>query len=118
MLNPIPMLKSLKLSSMGGPIAIAHQAGNVWQEGLVPILFLMATLSLGLGFFNLLPLPVLDGGMIVMEMLEWVIGRPLSTRVRQWFSIAAFTLLIGLLLVLSWGDLIKIPAIARWLQVP
>jgi len=114
MLNPLPMLKSLTWSSMGGPIGIAHQAGSVWQEGLVPMLFLMAALSLGLGFFNLLPLPVLDGGMIGMEIVEWVIGRPLSTRMRQGFSVAAFGLLMGLLLFLSWGDLMRIPAIAAW----
>jgi regulator of sigma E protease len=106
----------MNLKSMGGPIAIAHQAGNVIQQGWVPVLFLMAGLSLGLGFFNLLPLPVLDGGMIFIEALEWVSGRSISAKVRQGISVAAFGALLLLLVVLSWGDLMKIPAIAALLS--
>lgn len=116
MLNPVRMLKSLQLDSMGGPIAIAHQAGNVLLEGWVPVLFLMAGLSLGLGFFNLLPLPVLDGGLIVMELIECLIGRKLSERVRQIISVSAFAVLAILLVFLSWSDLKKIPAVAVFLS--
>jgi regulator of sigma E protease len=112
MMNPVRMVKGLKLDSMGGPIAIAHQAGNVIQEGWVPILFLMAALSLGLGFFNLLPLPVLDGGMIVMELVEVILRRPLSAKVRHGISMVAFGLLGTLFVYLSWGDLMRIPFIA------
>jgi regulator of sigma E protease len=115
-MNPWSMLESMNLKSMGGPIAIAHQAGNVIQQGWVPVLFLMAGLSLGLGFFNLLPLPVLDGGMIFIEALEWVSGRSISAKVRQGISVAAFGALLLLLVVLSWGDLMKIPAIAALLS--
>ena len=111
-INPLLMVKSLRLDSMGGPIAIAHQAGNVLQEGWVPVFFLMASLSLGLGFFNLLPLPVLDGGLIMMEGIEWVMGKKLSDGVRQSVSIAAFGVLALLLVFLSWSDLGKIPAVA------
>ncbi len=111
MLNPVRMVKSLRLDSMGGPISIAHQAGNVLQEGWIPVLFLMASLSLGLGFFNLLPLPVLDGGLIMMEWIEWIIGRKLPDGVRQGISIAAFGVLAMLLVFLSWSDLGKIPAV-------
>ena len=115
-MNPWSMLKSMNLKSMGGPIAIAHQAGNVIQQGWVPVLFLIAGLSLGLGFFNLLPLPVLDGGMIFIEALEWVTGCSISAKVRQGISVAAFGALLLLLIILSWGDLIKIPAIAALLS--
>jgi regulator of sigma E protease len=112
MMNPVRMIKGLKLESMGGPIAIAHQAGNVIQEGWVPVLFLMAALSLGLGFFNLLPLPVLDGGLIAMELLELVLRRPLSAKVRQNITIGTFGLLALLFAYLSWGDLMRIPLIS------
>jgi regulator of sigma E protease len=111
MLNPVRMVQSLRLDSMGGPISIAHQAGNVLQEGLFPVFFLMASLSLGLGFFNLIPLPVLDGGLIMMEAIEWIIGRKLPDGVRQGISIAAFGVLAMLLVFLSWSDLGKIPAV-------
>ena len=115
-INPLRTLKSLRLDSMGGPISIAHQAGNVLQEGMVPVLFLMASLSLGLGFFNLLPLPVLDGGLIMMEAIECLMGRKLSDGVRQGISIAAFGMLAMLLVFLSWSDLGKIPAVAALLS--
>jgi regulator of sigma E protease len=71
----------------------------------------MASLSLGLGFFNLIPLPVLDGGLIMMEAIEWIIGRKLPDGVRQGISIAAFGVLAMLLVFLSWSDLGKIPAV-------
>gem|GEM_PF-453471 len=111
-INPVRMLKMLRLDSVGGPISIAQRAGNELQEGWFPVLFLMASLSVGLGFFNLLPLPVLDGGLIVMETIECLMGRKLSDRVRQGVSIAAFGVLAMLLLYLSWSDLGKIPAVA------
>ncbi len=116
MLNPVRMFKSLRLDSMGGPISIAHQAGSVLQEGVLPVLFLMASLSLGLGFFNLLPLPVLDGGLIMMEGIECIMGRKLSDGLRQGISIAAFGVLAILLVFLSWSDLGKIPAVAALLS--
>ena len=116
MMNPVRMLQTLKLDSMGGPISIAHQAGHVFQEGVVPVLFLMASLSLGLGFFNLLPLPVLDGGVIMMEGIECLMGRKLSDRVRQGVSLAAFGMIAVLFVVLSWSDLKKIPAVASFLS--
>jgi regulator of sigma E protease len=116
MLNPVRMVKSLRLDSMGGPISIAYQAGNVLQEGMIPVLFLMASLSLGLGFFNLLPLPVLDGGLIMMEGIECIMGRKLSDGLRQGISIAAFGILAILLVFWSWSDLGKIPAVAALLS--
>jgi regulator of sigma E protease len=115
-INPVRMVKSLRLDSMGGPISIAHQAGNVLQEGWVPVLFLMASLSLGLGFFNLLPLPILDGGLIMMEAIECLMGRKLSDGLRQGISIAAFGVLAMLLVFLSWSDLGKIPVVAALLS--
>ena len=111
-INPVRMVKMLRLDSVGGPISIAQRAGNELQEGWFPVLFLMASLSVGLGFFNLLPLPVLDGGLIVMEAIEYLMGRKLSDSVRQGISIAAFGVLAVLLVFLSWSDLGKIPAVA------
>lgn len=118
MINPLPMLKALKFDSMGGPISIAHQAGNFITQGWIPVLFFMASLSVGLGFFNLLPLPVLDGGNIMMELIEGITGVSLSQRVREIIAMVSFGTLAVFVIFLSWGDLIKIPAIERFLPAP
>jgi regulator of sigma E protease len=99
---------------MGGPIAIAQQTQSIWQGGWAHALYVMATLSLGLGFFNLLPLPILDGGKVVLELIQWATGRPLPPRVRSFLSIGAVMAIGTLMVFLSWQDILRIPSVARF----
>jgi regulator of sigma E protease len=66
--------------NISGPFSIAGFAGDAASAGVIGFLWLLVLLSLSLGFLNLLPIPILDGGQIVFQIAEWVKGRPLSDR--------------------------------------
>ena len=68
------------ISQLSGPVKIAKISGQVSELGILPFVTLMAYISIGLGFMNLLPIPVLDGGHIMMNMIEKVRGKPLSEK--------------------------------------
>lgn len=68
---------------VGGPISIARMAGTSMSGGLIYFLQFLALISVSIAIFNLLPIPVLDGGHLVYYMAELIIGRPLSKRVQH-----------------------------------
>ena len=115
-INPLPMLRSLSISQMGGPISIAHQAGQIWKEGWPSFFLFMGMISIGLGFFNLLPIPLLDGGMVCLCVVEKLMGRPLSARMQQTISFLVLVGLGSLFLFLSWNDLKKIAVVAIFMK--
>lgn len=114
-INPLTIIKNFQISAMGGPIAIAKNTQDIWQADWSHALFLMATLSVGLGFFNLLPLPILDGGLVFLELVQLCIRRPLSPLLRHYLSLGAALIVGGLMLVLSWQDILRIPSVAKLL---
>ena len=84
-----------------GVIGIASAVGDAAHAGIFTFLMLMVLLSLSLGFLNLLPIPILDGGQIVFQLLEWAKGRPLSDRtylVGQQVGLLLLVLLMGVAL--------------------
>lgn len=74
---------AVSMSTLGGPIAIARTSVEAARTGVETLLMLVAFLSINLAVLNLLPIPVLDGGNIVLNILEAVRGRPFSQRARQ-----------------------------------
>jgi len=84
-----------------GVIGIASAVGDAAHAGIFSFLMLMVLLSLSLGFLNLLPIPILDGGQIVFQLLEWAKGGPLSDRtylVGQQVGLLLLVLLMGVAL--------------------
>ncbi len=71
----------VSLRSVSGPITIADYAGDYARAGLSPFLSFLGLVSISLGIFNLLPIPLLDGGQIVMQAAEWVRGGPLPEKI-------------------------------------
>ena len=71
----------VSLRSVSGPITIADSAGDYARAGISPFLSFLGLVSISLGIFNLLPIPLLDGGQIVMQAAEWVRGGPLPERI-------------------------------------
>ncbi len=116
LINPWTALQSMTIKSMGGPIAIAQQAGSIWHEGWVSLLFFAASISAALGFFNLLPIPFLDGGMVFFSVLELIIRRPLSQRAQEFIHIITLFLLGGLFFWLSFQDILRIPSVLSLLK--
>ena len=76
--------------------------------GLSAFLLLIAQLSLNVGIFNLLPLPVLDGGQVVITLLEWITNRQFSTKIKTAIMIACWVLLIGLMVFVTWNDIARL----------
>jgi regulator of sigma E protease len=88
-----------------GVIGIATSVGEAAHAGLSSFLMLLVLLSLSLGFLNLLPIPILDGGQIVFQLVEWAKGRPLSDRAYLVGQQAGLLLLVLLMGVALFNDL-------------
>jgi regulator of sigma E protease len=91
----------VSLKNLSGPLTIAEFAGDSARSGVTDFIGFLVVISLSLGFLNLLPIPILDGGQIVYQAVEWAKGAPLSERVQaagQSIGIAMLFLLMGLAL--------------------
>jgi regulator of sigma E protease len=103
------------IKQMEGPIGIARASGQAArQPGWTPLLSLMAGISLNLGIFNLLPIPILDGGMILMLMIEGIIRRDISVKIKERIYQTAFVFLVLFAVVVIYNDIMKaVPGLAQ-----
>lgn len=92
------------LAEMGGPVKTAQIAGQQASLGLVSAIAFMAFFSINLGFINLLPIPTLDGGHLLLYGIEAVRRQPLAEKVQQWAFMSGFAALMSLMAVLTWHD--------------
>jgi regulator of sigma E protease len=90
---------------LGGPITIARVAGQGAELGLFPFIGLLAVLSINLGFINLLPVPMLDGGHLFFYLVEAVRRRPLSARALDWAFRGGLAFILALLVFTTVNDL-------------
>jgi regulator of sigma E protease len=106
-----------KMKQMSGPIGIARQSGEMAQQaGWLPLMIFMSLISLNLGLFNLFPFPILDGGMIVMLLVEGVLRRDISQPVKERIYQAAFVCLILFAGIVIFNDVMKVlPGLAKHL---
>jgi regulator of sigma E protease len=95
-------------STLGGPILIAQMAGEQAKEGLLPFAYFLGLLSVNLGVLNLLPVPVLDGGHLVLFALEALIGRPLSADARMRAQQVGLAFILGLTLLVFYNDIARL----------
>jgi len=93
------------LREVGGPIFIAQMSGTVARNGLVAFLGFIAFISVHIGFMNILPFPVLDGGHLVYILIESIIRRPLPTRLKLWINQAGVVLLLVLMVFIMKNDI-------------
>jgi len=98
---------------LSGPLGIAKLSGQVAALGLASLVSFIAVLSANLGLFNLLPIPVLDGGHLMFYLAEAVRGRPLPARAQEYGFRAGLALLACLFVFATWNDLAHI-GIFRW----
>jgi regulator of sigma E protease len=95
------LIGQVSLKNLSGPLSIAEYAGESAHAGVASFLGFLVLISLSLGFLNLLPVPILDGGQIVFQLVEWLKGTPLSERAQalgQQVGIALLVLLMGVAL--------------------
>jgi regulator of sigma E protease len=98
---------------IGGPLRIAQLAGEVAQLGIVSFITLIAGLSINLGLINLFPIPVLDGGHLLLYAVEAIRGRPVPPRAQEYGFRAGLALLVGLFIFATWNDLTHF-GLFRW----
>jgi len=96
------------MNDLGGPVKIGMVIGDAVRSGIAELFFLMSFISLQLGIFNLLPIPALDGGHIFMLLVEKFNGGPLSTALRERTQMVGFSLLISLMIFVTWNDLMSL----------
>ena len=88
-----------------GPVGIAKISGSSLDRGFVSVIFLMAVLSINLGLINLLPIPALDGGYILLFTYELIFGKPLSGPIQLFLLKFGFLFLISLMIIVTAFDL-------------
>jgi regulator of sigma E protease len=93
------------VKELGGPLKIAKVSGEYYSLGLVAFISLAAMISINLGFMNLLPIPMLDGGHLLLYGIEAVRRRPATPQVQEWAFRAGFVMLVGFMLMVTFNDL-------------
>lgn len=96
------------LREIGGPILIAQLAGQAAQAGVVDLLSLLAVISVHLAFINVVPIPGLDGGHLLILIIESVTRRRISIKARMIIQQAGMALLFLLILVVIYNDLSRV----------
>jgi regulator of sigma E protease len=94
------------VEQLGGPVKVGQVSGEVATLGFIPLINLMALLSLNIGIFNLLPVPMLDGGHLLYYLIEAVRGRPLSMRIQEIGFRFGFALVMALMVFTLVNDTI------------
>lgn len=94
------------VEQLGGPVKVAKVSGEVATLGIVALINLMALLSLNIGIFNLLPVPMLDGGHLLYYLVEAVRGRPLSMKVQEIGFRFGFAVVLALMVFTLFNDTI------------
>ncbi|MBO9588011.1 MAG: RIP metalloprotease RseP [Devosia sp.] len=92
------------VQQLSGPVKVAKVSGEVATLGVIALINLMALLSLNIGIFNLLPVPMLDGGHLLYYLIEAVRGRPLSMRVQEMGFRFGFALVLALMVFTLFND--------------
>ncbi|GAB3131870.1 RIP metalloprotease RseP [Novispirillum itersonii] len=92
---------------LGGPLRIAEYSGQAAQMGLINLVMFVAVLSVNLGLINLFPIPVLDGGHLILYAFEALRGRPLGDTAQQIGLKIGLMLLLGVMIFTTWNDILR-----------
>ena len=104
----VRLFKGVGLNNVSGPIGVYSQTAKQISLGFYNVLMLMAMLSLNIGIFNLLPLPVLDGGRALITFGEMITGKTLNRKVEMAIMMVGWILILGLMIFSTWQDIAKL----------
>ncbi|PSO45276.1 MAG: RIP metalloprotease RseP [Parcubacteria group bacterium SW_6_46_9] len=96
------------LSQVAGPVGIADLVGDAADRGAAPLFSFVALISINLAILNLLPFPALDGGRIVLSLIEYTRGKPLPPKFAKWANGIGLALLLLLMLVVTYQDILRL----------
>ena len=100
--------KGFNLNQLGGPVAIYSLTSQVAKNGLIDLLSFIGMISANLGVMNLLPIPALDGGKLVLNFIEGIRKKPLDPEKEGYLTIAGAIFLFALMLLVTWNDIMKL----------
>jgi regulator of sigma E protease len=98
----------VKLGQLSTVVGIARESGRAAKRGPMDLLWLMAVISLNLGLLNLLPIPILDGGHLLMLAIEGTLRRDLSIAVKERFVQVGLVFLLGIFAFVMYSDIFKL----------
>lgn len=96
------------INNLSGPVGIVTAISTAASYGIEDVLSLLALITINLGIFNLLPLPMLDGGKLVFLLIEGVTGKAVPDRVQNAINMAGLFLFLGLMLFTTYNDIIRL----------
>ncbi|MGM0395523.1 MAG: RIP metalloprotease RseP [Bacillota bacterium] len=99
---------NVSTNDLAGPVGVINEIGNAASMGFVSVLYILGFISINLGFFNLLPIPALDGSKIVFLLIELLRGKPIDAEKEGFIHFIGFIFLISLMLIVTYKDLIRI----------
>ena len=102
------LLRQRSADDLRGPLGIAEASGDAARSGLIGFLYFIIQVSIGIGFMNLLPVPVLDGGHLLIYAIEFIIRRPIGDKAETVALYIGLVVLLTLLIVSSWNDIVRI----------
>jgi len=102
------MSSSISADNLGGPIAIAQMAGSTAERGLVYFIMFLAFFSVNLAILNILPVPVLDGGLLMFLAIEQIRGKPLSPQMQMRFQVVGMLFIMALMLFAFYNDIMRL----------
>lgn len=102
------MIRGTQAAELSGPVGISQMAGTIAQSGFAPLLSFAAFLSINLGVINLLPLPVLDGGHLIIILAEAITGRRLPAKALLYIQMVGVALMVALFLYVTTQDIFRL----------
>ncbi|NQN49558.1 RIP metalloprotease RseP [Streptococcus suis] len=102
------LIANFDVKQLGGPVAIYSVSNQAAADGWFSVFNLMAMLSINIGIFNLIPIPALDGGKIVMNILEGIRRKPLKPETESYITLAGVAIMVVLMLVVTWNDIMRV----------
>ncbi|OGF66648.1 MAG: RIP metalloprotease RseP [Candidatus Fischerbacteria bacterium RBG_13_37_8] len=98
---------NMSLRTLSGPLDLARVSGSAYRSGAIIFMLILALISINLGVINLLPIPMLDGGHIVIMGIEWVRGKEFSIKLKERIAMVGLVLLLLLMAVVLYFDILK-----------
>ena len=96
------------LNKLGGPVAIFKASSDAAKNGIENVLYFLAIISINIGIFNLIPIPALDGGKIVLNILEAIRRKPLKQEIETYVTLAGVVIMVVLMIAVTWNDIMRL----------
>ena len=96
------------LNKLGGPVAIFKASSDAAKNGIENVLNFLAMISINIGIFNLIPIPALDGGKIVLNILEAIRRKPLKQEIETYVTLAGVVIMVVLMIAVTWNDIMRL----------